>query len=254
MRSTATFKARAANKTVKHHPRSLSASEKGVSAMTASRTLVRVLRAVHVLHGVTEHVCLHPKRLLLQSSGRQLSPVLLRLSPLAHPLSFLLAVLLSALLSSVSCPHHHCQQQDSRYGYQSKAGSAVQADAHIENCQETRSETGIRRSRHGRGCEFRHPGPRPGHGGTHWNLAIACAAPVAYAPNNASRYGALSGASWARLWPVMVRVPTLCMAWFVSSVRAASTALTTSPRPAVHSSSRCTARAKPRGLPLVVCP
>ena len=28
----------------------------------------------------------------------------------------------------------------------------------------------------------------------HWNLAIACAAPVAYAPNNASKYGALSGA------------------------------------------------------------
>ena len=27
----------------------------------------------------------------------------------------------------------------------------------------------------------------------HWNLAIACAAPVAYAPNNASKYGALSG-------------------------------------------------------------
>lgn len=29
----------------------------------------------------------------------------------------------------------------------------------------------------------------------HWNLAIACAAPVAYAPNNASKYGALSGAT-----------------------------------------------------------
>ena len=31
----------------------------------------------------------------------------------------------------------------------------------------------------------------------HWNLAIACAAPVAYAPNNASKYGALSGATCA---------------------------------------------------------
>ena len=29
----------------------------------------------------------------------------------------------------------------------------------------------------------------------HRNLAIACAAPVAYAPNNASKYGALSGAT-----------------------------------------------------------
>ena len=30
---------------------------------------------------------------------------------------------------------------------------------------------------------------------SHWNLAIACAAQVAYAPNNASKYGALSGAT-----------------------------------------------------------
>ena len=29
----------------------------------------------------------------------------------------------------------------------------------------------------------------------HWNLAIACAALVAYAPNNVSKYGALSGAT-----------------------------------------------------------
>ena len=46
----------------------------------------------------------------------------------------------------------------------------------------------------------------------HWNLAIACAAPVAYAPNNASKYGALSGATCTNAWPVITRLPTLPIA------------------------------------------
>jgi hypothetical protein len=56
MTSTAIFKARAANRTVKHHPRSLSANEKGVSAMASSRASVRALRLVHTLHDMAEHV------------------------------------------------------------------------------------------------------------------------------------------------------------------------------------------------------
>ena len=150
MRSTAIFKARAANKTVKHHPRSLSANEEGVSAMTPSRALT--LRRVHTLHDMTKHVRSDTESLTLKLPSEMVS--------LAVDTE-LLAILPTlpgtiAFPPPLHQPPHHQPQARQRHHHQ-----------HRE--QDTKE--------------------------IHWNLAIACAAPVAYAPNNASKYGALSGAT-----------------------------------------------------------
>lgn len=153
MRSTAIFKARAANKTVKHHPRSLSASEEGVSAMAPSRASVRALRLVHTLHDMTEHVRSDTESLTLKLSSETVGIAV----------DAELLVVLPTLPGTIAFPpnlhqppHHHSQTH------------------HPEDRQANQPED----------CQA-----------GHWNLAIACAAPVAYAPNNASKYGALSGAT-----------------------------------------------------------
>mgnify|MGYP001016038345 CR=1 FL=1 len=120
--------------------------------MTASRTPVRVLWAVHTLHGVAEHVRSDPKSLTLQPPSHQAGLALntppLRPSPLLGqpPL--------------IPPPLHQPPHQPQTHHPEDRHTNQP------EDCQ-----------------------------AGHWNLAIACAAPVAYAPNNASKYGALSGAT-----------------------------------------------------------
>lgn len=121
--------------------------------MTASRTPVRVLWAVHTLHGVAEHVRSDPKSLTLQPPSHRLS------LPLNTPPFAVLPVSPGTIAFPPPLhpsPHHHSQPHQSEDRHTN----------HPEDCQ-----------------------------AGHWNLAIACAAPVAYAPNNASKYGALSGAT-----------------------------------------------------------
>ena len=113
--------------------------------MTASRTPVRVLWAVHTLHDMAEHVRSDTESLTLKLPSETVGVVvdteLLAILP-APPGAGALPP------PPHQPPHHHSQTHQP---------------------------------------EDRQAG--------HWNLAIACAAPVAYAPNNASKYGALSGAT-----------------------------------------------------------
>ncbi len=127
--------------------------------MTPSRALA--LRRVHTLHDMAKHLCSDTESLLPEPPSHQAGLTLntppLRPNPLLSrpPL----------IPPNLHPPPHHQPQT-----HQPK-------DRH----------TNQPKDRHTNHPEDRQSG--------HWNLAIACAAPVAYAPNNASKYGALSGAT-----------------------------------------------------------